>query len=404
MRRYLLVLKLFLKSKFLFKNPSNHEIVIFDDESFADLKNFIHHYDFFILQSRIENINKIYFSFRILKYFFKNFKGNIMTAYFASLLETINPKIVLTNIDNSLKFSDLARIFGKKINFLAIQNAARWDIDEYKLRYKKNKTKTDLSKKFYIPNFLCFGQFEIDHYKSQGIEVKNFFKIGSLRLANFMHYIKENKIEIKKSFYDICLISVPPLHHDAIFGEKDIAKSYANTVKFTIKFCKQNNMKLIFAQKRDKKIIPDGNKAELDFYKKHLSNEEYEYLIDNSAVKKGDKSSRYSSYMAMQQSEVTVCAWSTMLRENLCIGGKILCCNLFPTNVWDFPIQGICSIRNCSYQEFEERLLKIYSMTKKDYFSKLTKDKCYTVEYDEKVSTIDILKKKIDYFLTHRAH
>ena len=70
----------------------------------------------------------------------------------------------------------------------------------------------------------------------------------------------------------------------------------------------------------------------------------------------------------------------------------------------DFPIEGICSIRNCNYQGFEERLLQIYSMSEKDYFSKLSKDKCYTVEYDEKVSTIDILKRKIDYFINDSEH
>ena len=81
-----------------------------------------------------------------------------------------------------------------------------------------------------------------------------------------------------------------------------------------------------------------------------------------------------------------------------------LSCNLLPTNTHNFPVQGICSIKNCTFEEFEKQLLQIYSMSEKDYFSKLSKDKCYTVEYDEKVSTIDILKKKIDYFLTHRAH
>ena len=116
MRRYFSILKLFLKAKFIFKNPTKHELVIFDDESFADLKNFIHNYNFFILQSRIENINKIYFSFKILKYFLKNFNGNVMTAYLASLLEIINPKVVLTYIDNSLKFHDLARILDKKMS------------------------------------------------------------------------------------------------------------------------------------------------------------------------------------------------------------------------------------------------------------------------------------------------
>ena len=108
--------------------------------------------------------------------------------------------------------------------------------------------------------------------------------------------------------------------------------------------------------------------------------------------------------MAILQSKVTVGCCSTMLRENLAIGGKILSCNLTPTSLWDFPIQGICSIKNCNFQEFEKRLLQIYSMTKNDYFTRLNKDKCYAVEFDEKVSTIEILKDKIDYFLTNRVN
>ena len=203
LKRYLSILKLFLKAKLVFKNPQKHELVIFDDDLIIEFKNFIYHYNFFVLQSRIENINKIYFSFKILKYFFRHYNGNIMTAYLASLLEIIRPKVVLTNIDNSLKFFDLAKILDKKMNFVAIQNASRFDLMEYKYLYKKNIIKSDLTKNFYIPNYLCFGQCEIDHFKHHGIKVKNFFKVGSLRLANFFEHIKKNKIKLKKFNYEI---------------------------------------------------------------------------------------------------------------------------------------------------------------------------------------------------------
>ena len=69
MKRYLLILKLFLKAKFIFKNPPKHKLVVFDDVSVNDFENFIYQYNFFILQNRIENINKIYFSFKILNFF-----------------------------------------------------------------------------------------------------------------------------------------------------------------------------------------------------------------------------------------------------------------------------------------------------------------------------------------------
>lgn len=400
MKRYLKILRLFLKAKLVFKNPQKHDLVIFDDESILDFKNFIYHYNFFILQSRIENINKIYFSFKILKYFFKHYNENILTAYLASLLEVINPKVVLTNIDNSFKFFDVARILNAKMKFVAIQSSGRVEIKIHKDRYKKNLTKFDYAKKFYIPNFLCFGQFEIDDYKRHGIEVKNFFKVGSLRLANFFHYIKKNKTKINKFSYDICLLSEAVALQDVIFGQKNIANSVITVVKFTIKFCMKHNMKLVFATKRDKKYVPEASKNELIFFKEYLTNSEFDYLIKNSTEKKGDSTPGYSSYMAMIQSKVTVGYWSSLLRENLAIGGKILCCNSVSTNIWDFPIQGICSIRNCTFEEFEKRLLQIYSMSEKDYFSKLDKDKCYAVEYDKKISTIEILKRKIDSLLT----
>jgi len=395
LKRYLSILRLFLKAKLVFENPQKHELVIFDDESIREFKNFLYHYNFFVLQSRIENINKIYFSFKILKYFFRHYNGNIMTAYLVSLLEVIRPKVVLTNIDNSFKFFDLAKILDKKMNFVAIQGAVRHDLVEYKYLYEKNITKSDLTKNFYIPNFLCFGQFEIDLYKHYGIKVKNFFKVGSLRLANFFYHIKKNKIKLKKFNYDICLIGESFV---GIIDEhfENYKKGHINTIKFVIKFCIKHNMKLICAQKRDKRIRPEAYNKEINIWKKYLTNNEFDFFISHSVEKKIDS---YTSYAAMFQSKVVVATGSTLLRENLAIGGKILSCNLLPTNIYDFPVQGICSIKNCTFEEFEKRLLQIYSMSEKDYFSKLSKDKCYLLEYDEKISTIEILKRKIDSFL-----
>tara|TARA_Y100000590_G_C15523422_1_gene940267 strand:- start:38 stop:1036 length:999 start_codon:yes stop_codon:yes gene_type:complete len=319
-----------------------------------------------------------------------------MTAYLISLLEIIEPKVVLTFTDNSFKFSDLAKILDKKINFVAIQNAARYDIKQSKYLYNNNIVKYDLTKKLYIPNFLCFGQFEIDYYKRYKIKVENFFKVGSLRLANFFHYIKKNKIKLQKYKYDICLISEANYGRNKIYKKQSIEKGFSDIASFTIKFCKKHNMKLIFVCKRSKKDNPNVHKLEVDFYKKYLSNSEFNYLFNHASEK---NEATYSSYMAVLQSKVVVGNVSTMLRENLAVGGKILTCNLTSTNIWDFPIQGISSIKDCNFEEFETRLLQIYSMTEKDYFSKLSENKCYTAEYDEKTSTIDLLKNKIDFFL-----
>tara|TARA_B000000460_G_C21189397_1_gene253230 strand:+ start:21 stop:512 length:492 start_codon:yes stop_codon:yes gene_type:complete len=158
----------------------------------------------------------------------------------------------------------------------------------------------------------------------------------------------------------------------------------------------KHNMKLICPQKRDKKISPEAYNVGINFFKKYLTNNEFNFFISNSLEQKKEG---YTSYIAMLQSKVVVGVTSTLLRENLAIGGKTLSCNLTQTNIYNFPVQGICSIKNCTFEEFEKKLLQVYSISEKDYFSKLSKDKCYAVEYDEKVSTIEILKRKIDLFL-----
>jgi len=389
MRRLLLIFKLLLKAKFIFKNPQKHELVIFDDISFEDLKNFVFNYNFFLLQTRIEYINKFYLSFKIIKYFFKYYikyffkynKGIIMTAYLSSLLEVIHPKVVFTKIDNSQKFFDIAKIFGKKINFVALQNGARYP-KLYKHWYEAKKRNSDLTKNYYIPNYLCFGQFEIDDYKKIGIKVKNFSKVGSLNLANFFYHFEKNKISLKKSLYDICLISdfMPPGRNEE-YSMPSLEEGFAKTIKYTIKFCMKYNMKMIFAWKRAKEDSIKNYNDEQAFYKKHLNDAEFNYLVNNSTGKR----EKYSSYIAMFQSDIAVGTYTTMLREKLGTGGKILSCNCIYSDVFDFPIEGICSIKNCNFQEFEKRLLDIHSISKENYFSRLSKDKCYVLEYNEKI-------------------
>ena len=143
------------------------------------------------MQDRINDIDKIYLSFKIFKLFLRNYNGNIKTSYFVSLLQIIKPKAVITFIDNSIKFSDLAKILNKEIKFIAILNAYRLEIIENDYLYKKKLIKINLNKRFYIPKLLAYGQCDIDIYKKYKIKVKKFVKVGNVRLANALEYIKK---------------------------------------------------------------------------------------------------------------------------------------------------------------------------------------------------------------------
>ena len=73
-------------------NQKNYKLVVFDDESLGDIKSIIPTKDYFVMQDRINNIDKIYLSLKIFRLFVKNYNGNIKTSYFVSLLEIIQPK------------------------------------------------------------------------------------------------------------------------------------------------------------------------------------------------------------------------------------------------------------------------------------------------------------------------
>ena len=389
MHNFFTICKLLLKSKIKLKNPNKYKIVVYDDVEISSLKQVLRNYDYFTLKTRVQNIDEIYITPDIIIKFIKNFNGNLMTSYQASLIELINPKIVVTFIDNSFKFSEIAKKMHSKIHFLAIQNAYRIDIGEYKHRYKKKLTATDYRKRIFLPNFLCFGKFDIDLYKKHKISVKKFFIVGSLRLANFFDHLKKKNINLKKSKYDICLISESSTGRNELFGIKNFEEKSALVVKYTIKFCMKFNMKFIYPLKyRDKK-------TELLFYRKYLTNLEYKYLEKNAISKKNN----FSTYSIMYQSKVSVAIISTLLSEQLATGRKILACNLTPTKLWDFPVNGICFIKNCDYKLFEKRLLKIYSISEKNYLSKLQKDENYLVSFEKSLSTIKKIREKLDHFL-----
>ena len=116
-----------------FSSPPKNKIIVFDGETLPDLKYILENHKFFVLENRSYRVNHIYcglifllyYLLNFLKLFFKN--RNLYTVYLYTVIKIINPKIIVTSIDNSFKFSDLAKLLSKKIKFFAIQNAKRLD-------------------------------------------------------------------------------------------------------------------------------------------------------------------------------------------------------------------------------------------------------------------------------------
>ena len=60
MKKIILLLKLILRSKFIFKTPKKYDLIVFDKTSLEDLNNLVSKYNFFVLQVRLEDMDEIY--------------------------------------------------------------------------------------------------------------------------------------------------------------------------------------------------------------------------------------------------------------------------------------------------------------------------------------------------------
>ena len=381
---------------FKFSSPPKSEVVVFDGHSIKDLKYILEKKSYLVVENRKERIKIIYFGIGFLINCLKNFilnffnNKNLHTIYLFTLITTINPKLVITSTDNSFKFSDLAKLLKKKIKFVAIQNATRFDFILNDYLFKKKIINKDLNKIFYyIPNYYCFGQREIDDAKKYNLQIDNFFKVGSIRVANFFRLLEKNKIRLNNQKYDICLISEPQPGLNTKLNSQDLEESFILPVKFAIKYVKNHNLKLIFAQKRY--YDTPANYDEINFFKRYLEKNEFEFLFKNSTKKKDV----YSSYYPLFESKMAVGVGSTLLLDKLGCKEKILSINSSIESIFDFPINGICKLKGRNFNDFNSRVTDILNMSTDEYLRKIEKPIDYVMVFDKKESTIDKIRNQI---------
>ena len=389
-RKILLIFKIFLKAKYIFSNPKIKQILIFDGNTSKELRHVLSGYNYSILETRINRVREIYLSKEIFYSFINNLQKNIFNSYLLSIIEQINPRIIFTYIDNSYRFSEFSKLRGNKYKFIALQNGARY---EHRIiqNLKKKKIETPIDK-FNISDFLCFGDHEINDYIKTQQDIKNFHKVGSLKLANFLFEKKKIKKKIKK--YDILLISDANCW-DLILNKLNypIEKGLIKLIKYTIKFATARNLKVKIAARNSKNSFMEEQK----FYKQNLTNFEYKYLMKNIFF----RPKKYGTYDIMIKSKIVIGTMSTMLRENLSLGGKTLACNYTKTDIFDFPIKGLCFLKNDNYNYFERRLTKLLKVSKKKYFDQINKNPSY-VSYPgiiNKSKTIKFVREKINFLI-----
>ena len=387
MKKFYKIYKLFLSSQIRFQNPERSELLIFDKAGSDMFKNILYFNNYSILEARSESLRVIYFSWKILFLMMRNFHSNLFTCYLISLIKIIKPKIIITAIDNSFKFSEIAKILYKDIFFIAVQNASRYDFDRNERLFKIGSLKEDDNKKFFLPNYYCFGDKEIEDCKKYNINVLKFFKIGSLRLAQYLNHLKKKNIQIIHNKYDIGLISESSAGKNKLWKRSGVEEGFAKIVKFTINVCKRNKLKFTFIRKRQFNHLAA---AEMKWYQNFVNKDEFNFLNNNATQVSKEE---FNSYKAIHQSSICVGTCSTLLREKLALKGKILASNFTKLDHYDFPLKGFSFIKDPNFVDFENRVLEILKIEKNEYLKQINYEKL--IEINDDNTQFDILNKNI---------
>tara|TARA_B100001250_G_scaffold410975_1_gene438546 strand:+ start:1243 stop:2598 length:1356 start_codon:yes stop_codon:yes gene_type:complete len=378
---------LFLRCKFFFNDPKHVEFVIFDSEHSFFIEKILPNKNYVIISTRIEQIKEINMSKKVIFYIIKNlFKRSLKQNYLTALIKVIAPSVVITHISDSKDFHIISSLLSKKIQFIAIQT--------YTTAAFNNMFQGEDKKNFFIPNFFCYGEYDKLFYQKQKVNIKNFEAIGSLNSSLSYEYTRSKKIKIDPNKYDICLISEPmaiikPSDYPQI---KNLQDCWGQVAEFTHRICKKHNLNMVFSGKYAKNTTEA--KKEIFFYKHYLKNYNFEIFQSSEEIRK------YSSYINMMQSKLTISLFSTMLREAISFDKKFLSFNTvghpdveFPGPDIPFPQQSICVLKESSYELFEERVLKILSMTNEEFYNQLGVQKSFIMK--PTIDSANIMRERI---------
>jgi surface carbohydrate biosynthesis protein len=290
------------KAKIIFRKPGSAQVLIYDRSGSNLFMNYIEPSIIQILDVRGESLN-IYVIFFLV---FRKRKFPTMTDYTLYYIELVNPKLIITFIDNNLAFYKLKNSFPSIITIF-IQNGIRAVLgDIFGVLNREFSGK----EKLHVDYMFVFGSAIASKYKEY--VTGNTISIGSM---------KNNKVSRIRKFEKNTLIFIsqfrPPKEHSPVFWEEDGKKIYwkdfysaeISVVSFLNKFCLSKNLNFKICS-----VGSEYEKQELEFFQNILGEGHCEFL------KKKDV---FSSYSLLDAAEFVVSIDSTLGYESMARGNKV---------------------------------------------------------------------------------
>ena len=126
-----------LNSRWKFKKPSKKNILIFDG-FYNPFKKKFKKNSFNLFYARLEELN-FYILIKCLKKKSLNFQ-----TYIKTYIETTKPKIIISGLDNSLKFLKLSEI--TNVPLISVQNGYRTKVGDLSSNIIESKKQAQLTK------------------------------------------------------------------------------------------------------------------------------------------------------------------------------------------------------------------------------------------------------------------
>jgi len=294
---------------FYYRMPGKAVVLIYDRLGKDNFLLYLDESKTETLDVRFESLNIPIASIALLKTLFSRNKG-FFQLYIESFIESVDPRIVVTFIDNNMRFWSLKKDFSNCI-FIFIQNGVRGIIGDVFDHLINGNVKT--KKEFEVDHMLVFGQCAASLYKK-------FIKGKTHNIGSFKNNLFRNK---KQNEHDLIFVlpfsqngSDKKYRYKTVMGEKitwdDCYKYNKKILNFLVKYCDGNKLKLTILGRSKNIKVQEVEKK----YINDLVNQELDYLPNSSL---------YSSYDALNSTKYTVVIESTLGHEALARGKRVAC-------------------------------------------------------------------------------
>lgn len=331
---------------------------------------------YFILNLNFLSIGQIFKSTQIIRETFVQ----LWRVYLLSLIKVINPKIIITLIDNNVTFHWLCKNY-RNAKFIAIQNGNR-----------THGELNSINQKFFLGDYYCFGEYEKNLFNSLDYKVENYYPIGSL-LAGY--YI--NKIKVNKYAYDICVISS---WRGNIGNSDDVQismKSMKKLDKMLARYISETKVRASILMRSE----PKSSDRNIPFYGDEK--DYFQKIYPESVILIDPDFKTHNIYSESIKANLIISMGSTVIRELYGFGKKVLYCDFTDSNLYN-DYEKLILFDDYNYNLFKERIDEILKLNYNDYNSIHKEYASYLMNNNQQFPPHKLIRSKIENHLNKQKN